>query len=482
MNTHMLWIALLLSHAAAEDPTPTAVESVQALTEKTFDEVIVPSQLWLVKFYAPWCGHCKRLAPILDDIVSGSKALGDAKIAKVDCTVEKSLCTRFDVHGFPTLLVMHEGQTWEHRGMRSRQSIDGLLARMQRPAVRELATRRDLTDALATASADGSALFFLGDVAGGGSESAVAVRESFLATARTLQHRDSFVSSSAPGVLKALSEQGHDIGHEEHDPFVPPFVARAEGGEAATMLELGDGEVMNASSVASFVEAGRLPLFNVATYTNFYELSNSGRPLVMLLLDPKTYGVSEIGLEVSERAGPAFDLRSLAREESMRSRFAFAMLDYVAHDEVISTTYFVSRESGPRLVVLRRSGGYRSFAVDAAGDAAGGVAGMRAFLESVADGSARFEYEGTWGMPARTWRKAKARVPALANLDFMPSFSISAMTVAFIACSLLYLIFFFPIPEDFENPPGPSGVSRHRLDEVLAAHRAKKNRQSQKVD
>ena len=105
---------------------------------------------------------------------------------------------------------------------------------------------------------------------------------------------------------------------------------------------------------------------------------------------------------------------------------------------------------------------------------------MRAFLESVADGSARFEYEGTWGMPARTWRKAKARVPALANLDFMPSFSISAMTVAFIACSLLYLIFFFPIPEDFE--PAPSGVSRHRLDEVLAAHRAKKNRQSKKVD
>ena len=59
---------------------------------------------------APWCGHCKRLAPVLEDIASRPEAMGTAKIGKVDCTSEKALCSRFDVKSFPTLKVMHEGQ------------------------------------------------------------------------------------------------------------------------------------------------------------------------------------------------------------------------------------------------------------------------------------------------------------------------------------------------------------------------------------
>ena len=55
------------------------------------------------------CGHCKRLAPTWDELASDA-SLG-ANIAKVDCTVEKDICTANGVRGYPTLLFFKDGAT-----------------------------------------------------------------------------------------------------------------------------------------------------------------------------------------------------------------------------------------------------------------------------------------------------------------------------------------------------------------------------------
>jgi thiol-disulfide isomerase/thioredoxin len=47
--------------------------------------------IWLVKFYAPWCGHCKRLAPTWEELAT--KAKGSFNVAKLDCTTEKGMTT-----------------------------------------------------------------------------------------------------------------------------------------------------------------------------------------------------------------------------------------------------------------------------------------------------------------------------------------------------------------------------------------------------
>merc|ERR1712137_947766 len=74
------------------------------LTESDFD-TRTASGVWFIKFYAPWCGHCKRLAPTWDSLAE----VANFNVGKVDCTENGALCQRFEVHGYPTLLLFKEG-------------------------------------------------------------------------------------------------------------------------------------------------------------------------------------------------------------------------------------------------------------------------------------------------------------------------------------------------------------------------------------
>lgn len=70
---------------------------------ENIDEIVFSGTPSLVEFFAPWCGHCKTLAPIYEELATNFKDNKKIKIAKVDADREKDLGKKFDIKGFPTI-------------------------------------------------------------------------------------------------------------------------------------------------------------------------------------------------------------------------------------------------------------------------------------------------------------------------------------------------------------------------------------------
>merc|ERR1719188_576405 len=84
-------------------------DNIVKLTKFNFDKNVREGD-WFVKFYAPWCTHCQRLAPIWEKLAD--QAVADdwpVKIAEVDCTSSREVCEKVKVKAFPTLALISGG-------------------------------------------------------------------------------------------------------------------------------------------------------------------------------------------------------------------------------------------------------------------------------------------------------------------------------------------------------------------------------------
>ena len=89
------------------------------------DEVMNSEKPVLLDFWAPWCGPCRRVVPIVEEI---AKERPDIKVGKVNVDLESELASQFGVMSIPTLVVIKDGQAVNKSvGVKSREEILAML-------------------------------------------------------------------------------------------------------------------------------------------------------------------------------------------------------------------------------------------------------------------------------------------------------------------------------------------------------------------
>eukprot|EP00934_Nitzschia_sp_Nitz4_P001097 Nitzschia sp. Nitz4//scaffold50_size126154//53704//55117//NITZ4_003682-RA/size126154-augustus-gene-0.114-mRNA-1//1//CDS//3329553689//1097//frame0 len=259
--------SLLSLLASAEYQAFTPHSSVVALDESSFDMALQDplNPVWFLKFYAPWCGHCKRLAPVLDKVAP--KLKGKLAIGTIDCTIHKPLCNKYNVRGFPTLkYVVDNGEVMEYPGGRSEAAIMAFGKKMSSPVLHSAKTYEDAMAYVAEQTTEGVA--FLAYDPTHTADLPSKLYQTFRTVARQKQASAYFVWL-------------------EEDPRDYPFVHRIESGIRPRSYEDHDVDLdsMTTDSLASWVQSQNVPLVVEFGPENFSRISKSGRRLAMSVVD-----------------------------------------------------------------------------------------------------------------------------------------------------------------------------------------------------
>ncbi|TKY85987.1 hypothetical protein EX895_004812 [Sporisorium graminicola] len=252
-------LATAATFVAAE---ASSSSDVLVLGTSNFTENVQNEPLVLVEFYAPWCGHCKALAPEYEK--ASTELLADKiKLAKVDCTEENALCAEHNVEGFPTLKVFRNGSPSDYNGNRK---ADGIVSYMKKQAL----------PALSTVTADNFTEFKSKDrvVAIAYLDSA---DETNLAAVNAVANnlRDNYLF----GVVHDASVA------EKAGVSAPAFVVYRQFDEPEVKL---DGKSLNEEQITNFLKAESIPLIDELNAENFMSYAESGLPLAYLFADPES--------------------------------------------------------------------------------------------------------------------------------------------------------------------------------------------------
>jgi len=139
---------LLLWHCVTDE--------VLQLGKHNFEQEINRTPKLLVQFYAPWCSHCKALAPEFEQ--AASELGGRAVLGKVDATEDTDLAEKYHVEGYPTMIFFRDGRPEQYTGGRESSTIVAWVDEASGPTLKTLESEAQLDDIV---QKRGSAIYFV---------------------------------------------------------------------------------------------------------------------------------------------------------------------------------------------------------------------------------------------------------------------------------------------------------------------------------
>ena len=113
MKLQLFWFMLLALAVYANDKVVylTAEDFKNGKVEDSAEKIV---GRWFIKFFVPWCPHCKKLAP--EWIEMSNKVTDQVRVGEFNCTADVDFCIDHGIDGFPTILYGEEGVGWVEYG------------------------------------------------------------------------------------------------------------------------------------------------------------------------------------------------------------------------------------------------------------------------------------------------------------------------------------------------------------------------------
>lgn len=328
-TTQRLAFSLLAAAAVA------SASDVTQLKTDTFDDFVKTNDIVLAEFFAPWCGHCKALAPEYEEAATSLKEK-NIKLAKVDCTEESDLCQQYGVEGYPTLKVFRGPENiTPYKGQRKAAAITSYMIKQSLPAV-SILTKDTLED---FKKADKVVLVAYIDASDKSSN------ETFTAVADKLRDNYPFGASSDAALAEAEGVTAPAIVlYKEFDEgksvFTEKFDVEAIEKFAKTAATPLIGEV-GPETYSDYMSAG-IPLAYIFAETpeERKELADALKPIAeahrgainFATIDAKQFGAHAGNLNLKTDKFPAFAIQETVKNQ----KFPFDQEKAITHDDIKS--------------------------------------------------------------------------------------------------------------------------------------------------
>lgn len=287
----------------------------------------------LVMFHVNWCKVCHRTFPIF---ANASETVHELDIpmdfAHADCTSEKTLCTRFNVKGYPSIMLFGTVEGEEprnYKGMRNEQSFVKYAERMTQPAVQHFPNAADFAQRLHNETLVGFVAL----------EDPKKPPQGLMEAAGTWQDRHTFAFARR---IKDLLPEGSPTPPEGTtlaavSASQQQWPGRDNTTKAKPAVVFFKGDLQEKTAVSEWIGKNRFPGIWILNESNFYEFTHGARHAAMVAIDPAA---------VSEEV----EAQLLRASKDLKGSFVFGVIDGVAWADELAD-FNVHRAGLPRVLI-----------------------------------------------------------------------------------------------------------------------------------